>query len=266
MKCFLLLLIFSFPALAGLPVDLVVDIDLTIAALVPDKPNADLLGGPPENLITVRDERYRVFQGVRDRFAHWVKEKQAAGLVRLHFFSGGTEVRNEALLRAIKLQDGTSLWDLCEGRSHGRSALTPTGLGPPHHIRDRFKKDLRTINPDISDVILVDDIKEFAPDSQRDHVLWIGEDFPFPDRFHEGAIPSLVPPQVKERELKKYDWIVNQLDRALNERVSSGRSMALILPEITQHQSLTPFTSKLPSAIPVCDPLPVLDRLLGSGL
>jgi hypothetical protein len=266
MKCFFLFLFLSLPALAGIPVDLVVDIDLTIVALVSDKANSDLLGGPSENIVTVGEERYRVFEGVKDRFAEWVREKQAAGQVRLHFFSGGTEVRNENLLKNIKMKDGTSLWDLCEGRAFGRTSMTPTGLGPLHRTRDRYKKDLTKINPDISDVIIVDDIKEFVADGQRGHVLWLGEDFPFPDRYHGKPLPRSVNSDLKAREYYKYDWIIEKLDRALKERIRTGRSMSSLIQEISGAQTLTPFTSKWAVPSLSCDPVKIIDGLLGPGL
>ena len=50
MKFFLLLFLISFTARAGLPVDIVFDIDLTIASLID---HGDPLGGPAENIVSV---------------------------------------------------------------------------------------------------------------------------------------------------------------------------------------------------------------------
>ncbi len=233
MKTFLLFLLLSVSAHAGLPVDIVFDIDLTIVSLINDRPGGDLLAdpaNPTRNIVNIHhgemDENYRVFEGVTDLMEKLEKE-QRAGRVRVSFFSGGTEARNEALLRSIKLKNGTSLWDLAPGRVLGRNSMTPTGLKPPARIREQFKKDLTKINPDLSDVIIIDDIKEFVPDSQRGNMLWIGEEFPFPDRTP--IPPTTVDPEILARERNKYQWISGQIDRALTQRFTTGGSFSSII-------------------------------------
>lgn len=260
---FVLLFLISFSAIAGVPVDIVFDIDLTIVANIPASgkdPLADARD-PLRGTVDIRfpkdgavaTERYRVFEGVREL----MEKLRADPRVRVSFFSGGTEARNEALLRSIKLADGSSLWDLAGGRVHGRSSMTATGKGSMFRIRDRFKKDLSRINPDISDVIIVDDIKEFVPPAQSGHVLWIGEDFPFPERHH---ILTPVTPELLARERDKYRWISSKLELAISERFRTGRPLSAIIGDFTAHQTITPFSRGLGG--PGCSPGEILGRLL----
>lgn len=259
---FVLLILFVLPVYAGVPLDIVFDIDLTIVALVKEGPGGDFLADPKDpkkNIIPVNfelegslhSEEYRLFEGVTDLMEKLKKDPR----VRVSFFSGGTEQRNEALLRKIFLSDGTSLWDLAEGRAYGRTSMTPTGLQLPARVRDRVKKDLHKVNPDISDVIIVDDIKEFVPESQRAHLLWIGEDFPFPDRTR--TPPATVDPDLLAREKYKFGWIGQTIDHALEQKFSKGIPLSVSIGKVIE----TPFTA--PSIIGLrCSPGLILDRLL----
>jgi hypothetical protein len=244
---YFLLLFLSLSASAGIPVDVVFDIDLTIVASVQ---GGDLLADPlhpQQGTVDIfyanQSERYRVFPGMREL----MEKLQRDPRIRVSFFSGGTEARNEALLKKILLSDGTSLWDLSQGRVLGRSSLTPTGEGPDKRIRDRFKKDLTKINSDLSDVIIIDDIKEFIPENQKAHLIWTGEEFPFPERTAE--LPSTVHPDVLLREKNKYQWISRMLDEALKKRFSTGRPLSETIRETSLRGS-------------GCHPVAIIDRLL----
>ena len=259
---FILILLITLPVYAGIPVDVVFDIDLTIVALVKDGPGGDFLADPSDpkkNIVpvtfelegNVHSEKYRLFEGVTDLMEKLKQDPR----VRVSFFSGGTEQRNEALLRKIFLPDGSSLWDLAAGRVYGRSSMTPTGVPLPARVRERVKKDLHKVNPDISDVIIVDDIKEFVPESQRAHLLWIGEDFPFPDRTQNP--PTAVDPDVFAREKYKYGWIGQRIEEALEQKFTNGVPLSATIGKVTE----TPFTA--PSLVgPRCSPHLILDRLL----
>lgn len=259
---YVLLFLMTFPVFAGVPVDVIFDIDLTIVALVKDGPGGDLLADPLdptknvvpvlfENEGAVHSERYRIFEGVTDLMEKLRKDPR----VRVSFFSGGSPARNEALLRKILLPDGTSLWDIASGRVYGRNFMTATGKGPEHRIRERFKKDLRTVNPDLTDVIIVDDIQEFVPASQRGHLLWLGEDFPFPDRTP--TPPASVDPDLLAREKHKFQWISEKLGTALEEKFRSGRPLSGLIEEIKE----TPFTAPAIRGLR-CSPGAILERLL----
>ncbi len=254
MKYGLLLFILLIPAiaLAELPLDIVFDIDLTIVTRVDDGPQGDLLADPadprrgtvdinflePEydrlnrvvgNRTIPRSERYRLYEGMTALMKR-LKTLQEEGKVRVTFFSGGSEPRNEALLKTIKLSDGSSLWDLAQGRVLGRGALTPTGVTSRMRIRDRFKKDLTRVNPNLSDVIIIDDIKEFVPVNQRQNLLWIGEEFPYPERVRHSS--GAIDPAVLERERTKFQWISREVEGAILKRIETGRPLSALIQEI----------------------------------
>ncbi len=259
---YVLFLLIALPVYAGIPVDVVFDIDLTIVALVKDGPGGDLLADPKDptkNIVpvtfelegSIHSERYRLFEGVTDLMEKLRKDPR----VRVSFFSGGTEQRNEALLRKIFLPDGTSLWDLASGRVYGRTSMTPTGVQLPARVRERVKKDLHKVNADIADVIIVDDIQEFVPESQRGHLLWIGEDFPFPDRTK--TPPASVDAELLAREKFKYGWIGEKLQYALDQRFNKGIPLSTTIRSVTE----TPFTAPSIRGLR-CSPGLILDRLL----
>lgn len=230
-------------------VDIVYDIDQTIATLVHDGPGGDWLAdplNPQKNIFPVSfdrtevdhmnrplvpkqvtrvNERYRVYEGFVEQMEKWRKEIKA-GHIRISFFSGGFVERNRALLEAIKFSDGTSVRDLVtEANIYGRESMVATGVGPEGRVRERFKKDLRIINPDLDNVILVDDIPNFVPDSQLGHVLWLDEDFPYPERLGDG--PMIVPTQARiQRERDKFKTISRMLEEALESHKREGISFS----------------------------------------
>ncbi len=112
---------------AKIPVDVIFDIDLTIAALVHEGPYGDFLAdssdplkgtveisfdepGPNSTTASVK-HRYRIYDHLTDLMIE-LKRRQDLGEVGVSFFSGGFESRNLALLDAIKLKDGSSLLNL----------------------------------------------------------------------------------------------------------------------------------------------------------
>lgn len=235
--------------------DIVFDIDLTVVSTIYDEEGTDLLRDPsdvkkstfdisfknPELEGKVVTETYRKFDGVTDLMLE-LKRLQSEGFVRVSFFSGGHEARNKELLKNIKLTDGTSLYDLATPeRIFSRTDMKATGLKPPARIRERFKKDLTIVNPNLEDVIIVDDIKEFVPDSQKKNMFWIDEKFPYRDRIY-GTLP--VPDaQTLYRERNKFDWISHYLLEALEKRKQGTKSFSTIIQEMTDNGRITPFTS-----------------------
>jgi hypothetical protein len=230
-------------------VDVVYDIDQTIATLVHEGPGGDWLADPKDpkknvyevtfdrievdtmnrplvpKKVTRVTESYRVYDGFVEQMEKWRKEI-SAGKVRVSFFSGGHVERNRALLEAVKLSDGTSVRDMVsEANIYGRESMVATGVGPEGRVRERFKKDLRIINPDLSQVILVDDIPNFVPNSQLEHVLWLDEDFPYPERL--GGRPMVTPsPERIQRERDKFKKISAMLDDALELHRKEGVSFS----------------------------------------
>lgn len=230
-------------------VDIVYDIDQTIATMVHEGPGGDWLADPKNptknvyevsfDRIEVDDmnrplvpkqvtrvtERYRVYDGFVEQMEKWRSDIKA-GKIRISFFSGGFVERNRALLEAIKLSDGTSVRDVVsEANIYGRESMVATGVGPEGRVRERFKKDLRLINPDLRNVILVDDIPNFVPNAQLEHVLWLDEDFPYPER--RGTGPMVVPSEARiQQERTKFKKISSLLEEALEQHQREGGSFS----------------------------------------
>lgn len=119
-------------------------------------------------------EKYRIYDGITELFQ---KLKSRPG-VRVSFFSGGSNARNFALLDAITLPDGSSARQLAY-RVLGEDDLTR--VSNTGRFREMFRKDLRKVNVDLANLIMVDDIA-FMPPEQRRHLLHLGEDFPYAGR------------------------------------------------------------------------------------
>lgn len=266
-----ILLIWANLAFAGIPLDIVFDIDQTIVTKLHDTPFGDLLKDPKDpnaNVIEINfeevqldknnkvilnssgttstikvKEKYRVFEEMTSLMEE-LKKLQDEGKIRLTFFSGGPLERNGVLLKSIKLSDGSSLYDLARGkdkvRIYGRTDMTYTGV-EKGRIRDRFKKDLTKVNKNLDDVIIIDDIKEFVPDSQRANMLWIDEKFPYPEKYPK---PGDLPPSARMiyREKYKFRWISEYLLSAIDKRLKQNIPLTKIVQQMTSDASKTPFS------------------------
>lgn len=249
-----LLILFSSFTWAKLPMDIVFDIDQTLVTMIHDGPDGDILRDkdtPSKNTVSIEfnkngetvSQRYRVYEGL-EAFFDKLQARVKSGEVRISFFSGGENPRNLALLQEIKLSDGSSLRELSQGRVFGAESLTKTDAPESSRYREKFKKDLTRINPDLSDLVLVDDIIDFVPEYQRAHVLWPGEEFPYPERANANA--SLTP-ELIEAENNKYRWIESQLMPAIEARLNGEASLAEVLTKNVQGK--TPL-----SHLPKCTP------------
>lgn len=244
--CFYLQLFLS-SGHASVPLDVVFDIDQTIVTLIHAGPGGDYLAdplNPHKGTITIshtdapKPERYRVYDGLTELMQR-LKTLQDEGKIRVSFFSGGTHVRNSTLLENIVLPDGSNLKQLAGERVFSREHMTPTGKGS--RIREKFKKDLTKVNPDLTDVILIDDIKEFVPETQLAHVLWLDEAFPYPERYRNSA-PPIPTPEEMFREKNKFQWISSYLLDAIDLRFKIQKPLSTLIDEKTSGRKKTPFT------------------------
>lgn len=168
---FLVLLLSASLALADLHV--VFDLDGTlirdVTELAPEqRPNA-----PEEHVIRWKD---RVF--VMTDFAPEVLARLRDAGYRISFFSGGEAERNrivvERLERLVQARSGRAL---NPHKVLSYEHLTPLfGRDQTARFRDRFRKDLQHV-ADPFDVVLVDDIREFAMDGQEKSLLHIDPEF-----------------------------------------------------------------------------------------
>ena len=284
-------LLISISAHAGVPLDIVFDIDQTIATLVHEGPSGDLLADPTDPLRgTVQisfdkpeydsinrpllnpngtaithpmTERYRVYDGFLDLMEK-LRKLQEAGQVRVSFFSGGTPQRNKVLLSALKLSDGKSVLEMVtesssSPRVYSREQMTYTGLAEGR-VRDRFKKDLRLVNPNLEDVILIDDIQNFALGDQKLQTIWLGEDFPYPEKVNNPPLPKDLNPRLLEIERTKYDWLSERLLQFIDKRFSSGIPLSKIVQESNVYGHPSPFSHRRCSPK---DVFSILNQLVG---
>lgn len=244
---------FSF-AWATMPMDIVFDIDQTIATLIHEGSNGDLLA-PSGKIANVNywmekqnalgeisktqiRENYRVYDGLSELLQD-LKIKQQEGLIRISFYSGGNLSRNISILEKITLADGTQAKDLAF-KILGREEMVPTGLDTNARIRERFKKELTKINPNLDDVIIIDDIKDFVPANETGHVLWLDEKFPYPERITNFTGP--LDKEILKREREKMKWIADHLISSIEERIQTGVPLSQIMNKKTQNGFLTPFS------------------------
>ena len=280
--------------------DIVFDIDQTIATLIHEGAYGDLLKDPddPDKGVvsitweaheldefnkpilnangdlktTPKLEKYRLYEGLVDLLSE-LKKQQESGRVKISFFSGGFKNRNETLLKHIILDDGSSALDLVtdsngKARVFNRNDMTSTGLGGHARVRDRFKKDLTLVNKNLDDVILVDDIKTFALQGQEGNVLWLGENFPYPERV-KGTAPKIPDRFTIQRERYKMYWIADVLLDAIDRNYQDGVPIASSIKAtkdnpFTETQD-TRFLSgklKLLRAKNICNPQSALRVLL----
>jgi hypothetical protein len=264
--------------------DVVFDIDQTIATLVHEgRPDGDWLADPKNprrGTVEVQfthgevdsynrpvfdrqgrpirhsvKERYRVYDGFVETMER-LKPKIKSGEVRVSFFSGGFVERNQALLESIKLSDGTSVRALVgDSNILGRDLMSPTGLGPEHRVRERFKKDLRHFAPELRDVIIVDDIATFVPDSQRPHLMGADETFPYPERVRGVDNPRIPTAAEIARERGRFKENARHLFQALDAAKTESKPLV---------EAIKPYTA-VPMAAPGCaqeDFFQILNRLL----
>lgn len=266
-------------ARAELPMDVVFDLDQTLATLIHEEPSGDWLARSPnssDGLVTInyqddspQTSKYRVYEGVPELLQK-LKELQSKGIVRVSFFSGGKRSRNMALLEAIKLPDGTSARELAmpsdsPTRIFNGEHLVRTNAPEKNWFRDKYKKDLTLINSELDDVIIIDDIKDFVPEEQKRNVLWIDDSFPYPERSRE--VLSDPPLHLIEAERKKFQWISEKLLGSIELRMTKGIPLSQAVQENTLGE--TPL-SHLKSSILMpyrCRPNPIIERLfLQNGL
>lgn len=144
-----------------------------------EKPEINKDGSPALNSDGTRKtslitEKFRLYDG----FVELLQELKNQSHVRVSFFSAGSTIRLRTFLTKIKLPDGRSASEIVY-RTLGEEDLTR--VGNVGRFREMFRKDLRKVNPDLQNVILLDDVN-FALDTQKKNLLLFVEDFPYPER------------------------------------------------------------------------------------
>jgi len=188
--------------------DLVFDLDRTLFY------SLDQATGDPRDLAYVEGWNYKIALGVRELLTTLSKRDD----VTISFFSGALESRNIELLKAF------NLLDLANGRVYSKQHLTQILVSDDytHKFEDIFRKDLRIINPDLNNILLIDDKKMMSYFDQENNVAWLDKPYDYFESFEKAAncgsrCTRLVPPTKAEFELEqaKLLWMFEMVDQAL---------------------------------------------------
>ncbi|WP_413578139.1 hypothetical protein ACLVWU_06310 [Bdellovibrio sp. HCB290] len=151
----LLLICAQVGSASAAPIDVVFDIDwTTFYTIDPDNKNQ-----MDNKAITVEHKTYRP----TDHLGEVLERLLQYPDVRISFFSGGGQSRNEALLKAFKLPSGRSAFDISYkvlSKDNLIEVSTDQSLG----FADRYKKNLAGVLPGahVDRTILIDDQVKFA--------------------------------------------------------------------------------------------------------
>lgn len=135
------------------PVDIVFDIDWTTFYSVEESQK-------DEKTLLVQERLYRATDHLTEVIEALLKNHPE---VRISFFSGGENSRNETLLKNTRLPNGKSLWEVSYkvfSKEHLTEVSADEGLSFPQ----RFKKNISTLIPDAhpTRTVLIDDQVAFA--------------------------------------------------------------------------------------------------------
>lgn len=158
----------------------VFDIDWTISAEVkPEKRG--------RRIVEIEGKKYFIHDGVEEFIENLLRHED----VKISFFSGGGIGRNHALLASIKLSDGRTLKDIAF-KILNREDLTPVlNIPPTEKFYKRYKKDLTRISPDLDQLIMIDDTREFVLNAkQEEHVVYLGKTFEHFETFKEASVAA----------------------------------------------------------------------------
>lgn len=184
--------------------DVVFDLDYTLIAQVKSPE-----GIPESELLVFEHEFYRLQPGARELIAKLLDSSR----VRLSFFSGGGKERNASVLKQVEV-GGQSLYDLAY-KVLNREHLTDVShlVAPNARFSERYKKDLRLVNPDLSKVIMIDDNYLFAPEeAQRKNFLWLGETFENVEVYDAKILQKI---EYKYRPKSYVSWLGSRLKLSL---------------------------------------------------
>lgn len=235
--------------------DIVFDLDWTLIGEV--KSTTDIAAS---EILVYEQERYRLLPGAREL----IRSLLAEGRVRISFFSGGQRERNEAVLKQVMV-DGQSLYDLAyKVLSRGDLTDLSAEVASDARFSERYKKDLRLVNPDLTKVIMIDDNDLFAVDeSQRRNFIWLGETFENLEHYSTQATLKM---QAKYRPKNYSSWLSSRLklpvvDLILKDVLKESpedwnieRMRELVVRSRLQKGSWSSFKSKALAVLPALAP------------
>lgn len=227
------------------PIDLIIDIDWTLAYLLPSSGHSTFDSGTFRFANT--------FFRFSDYAAQVIFRLARDSRFRISFFSGGSTDRIEHMLRQLEISPGLSAFDVAF-QILTKHNLTNVSTDSSLPFSLRFKKDLRSVitNINLERAILIDDIKDFGPEGQRRNMLWIDHAMGyFKDLAHirqariEGADSRYVPREINgdgglldwQRERQKLLYSLGVILEAARLSESKGRTPVQMLNELTRDKN-----------------------------
>jgi predicted ABC-type ATPase len=227
------------------PIDVIIDIDWTLAYLLPSSGHSTLDAG------TFRFSN--TFFRFSDYAAQVIFRLARDSRFRVSFFSGGSTNRIEHMLRQLEISPGLSAFDIAF-QILTKHNLTNVSTDSSLPFSVRFKKDLGSVmtNINLERAILIDDIKDFGPDGQRRNMLWIDHAMGyFKDLGQirqarvEGVDSRYVPREINgdgglldwQRERQKLLYSLGVILEAARLSESQGRTPVQMLNELTRDKN-----------------------------
>lgn len=183
---------------------LVLDIDWTLVTPLNNEQAYYFIGD--KRLLQVGDEYYLLKEGAREL----LETAFADPKIEVSFFSGGGHQRNEKLLKSLYLTNGRTAWEESY-RVLSRRDLTVVSQDQSLRFSERFKKDIRKVHPDLTRVLLIEDLAHFALGDGVDNTLWLGQTYfpPFPQQNFSESVRMWRSLGVEARylaETQEADW------------------------------------------------------------
>lgn len=149
------------------PIDIVIDLDWT---LIYEITAVQYRSGDPD-YFEFEGKYYRLSDGVREFITVLLRLPG----VRISFFSGGPEARNDFILRNTFLFDGRSLREVAFRALDLHDLIRMDEAPGDAKFSERFKKNLRLVAADLELdwSILIDDIEKFLVPGQEKNMLWL---------------------------------------------------------------------------------------------
>ncbi|WP_127716209.1 NIF family HAD-type phosphatase [Halobacteriovorax sp. HLS] len=145
------------------PVDIVFDLDWT---LIKQLKRGENLEG--ENIIHYQDEVYRLNDGAIELLEYLSSRPD----VRISYYSGGQSARNIEVLKQINILKSNAY--ILAYKVLSREDLEVISTDESLAFTDRFKKNLKLVNSDLSSLVHIDDDIRFASnETQSRNFLWL---------------------------------------------------------------------------------------------
>lgn len=167
------------PTLAAEPIHIVFDIDWTLTSNIPSEQTVPA-GLEGTRYFKIGGDTYRLSDGVEETLRRLLRYPH----VKISFFSGGAEARNEAVLKNIILdsETGKSAFDVAE-KILSFSELDDLYEGKPIpsdvHFADRYRKNLARHFGDIRRVFIVEDTEKFIYETQVKTLFHLGDTYDY---------------------------------------------------------------------------------------